>query len=135
MPRSNFNFFSTAQQVVDGLGVSLTGKTAVVTGGNSGIGAETVKVLAMAGCHVVLASRTLEAGKTVAEAILADPACKGSVVVMQLDLADSASIRKFAQDVLATEKHIDYLILNAGTAPFRHTAPWSLFALHKCYSM
>jgi retinol dehydrogenase-11 len=39
---------------------------------------------------------------------------QGDVVVKQLDLADTASVRAFAKDVLATEKHIDILILNAG---------------------
>ena len=52
-------------------GHDLTGKVAVVTGGNSGIGAETVRVLAHAGANVVMCSRSVEAGEKVAEELRA----------------------------------------------------------------
>jgi hypothetical protein len=56
---------STAKEVVEacGEGEYLLGKTAIVTGGNSGIGLETCKALASAGCSVVLCSRSVEAGE------------------------------------------------------------------------
>lgn len=58
---------TTAVEAVQGY--DLTGINAVVTGGNSGLGAETVKALALAGAHVVLCSRSVEAGEKVAEEI------------------------------------------------------------------
>ena len=50
----------------------LTGKTSLVTGGNSGLGVETVKALATAGSRVILSSRSVEAGKKVAEQLRAE---------------------------------------------------------------
>lgn len=49
-----------------------TGKTSVVTGGNSGIGVETVRALASAGSRVILTSRSVEAGEKVAQQLKAD---------------------------------------------------------------
>ena len=51
---------------------SLAGKTSVVTGGNSGIGVETVRALASAGSRVILTSRSLEAGQVVAKQLKAE---------------------------------------------------------------
>ena len=50
----------------------VTGKTSLVTGGNSGLGVETVKALATAGSRVVLTSRSVEAGNKVAEQLRAE---------------------------------------------------------------
>ena len=52
--------------------VYVTGKTSLVTGGNSGLGVETVKALATAGSRVVLTSRSVEAGDKVAEQLRAE---------------------------------------------------------------
>ncbi len=52
--------------------VYVTGKTSLVTGGNSGLGVETVKALATAGSRVVLTSRSVEAGNKVAEQLRAE---------------------------------------------------------------
>ncbi|MBT5003175.1 MAG: SDR family NAD(P)-dependent oxidoreductase, partial [Porticoccaceae bacterium] len=57
-PVSNFGATSTAEEVT--LGLDLTGKTALVTGCNSGLGLETMRVLAMRGAHVIGTGRTLE---------------------------------------------------------------------------
>ena len=116
---------STAKNVIDvfAKGRALTGKTALVTGGNSGIGLETCKALASAGCRVILCSRTVSAGK---EAIDREISCAGLdgtyqvadsaklLTVKQLDLEDLDSVRRLATDVIATEAHIDFLVLNAG---------------------
>ncbi|KAK9805639.1 hypothetical protein WJX72_009656 [[Myrmecia] bisecta] len=102
---------STAEQALRG--VDLTGKTAIVTGGNSGIGAETCRVLAGAGARVVMTSRSVESGNKVAEAIK-DKGVKGDVIVKQLDLADLKSIDAFTKDFLANEARLDLLVLNAG---------------------
>ncbi|MGW1977657.1 oxidoreductase [Streptomyces sp. NPDC001889] len=81
------------------------GRTAVVTGGNSGIGLATVRALAGAGAHVVLAVRNPESG----EAAAAD--VDGSVEVRRVDLADLASVRAFAAAWRGT---LHILVNNAG---------------------
>ncbi|HEV7191953.1 MAG TPA: oxidoreductase [Jatrophihabitantaceae bacterium] len=81
-----------------------SGRTVVVTGANSGIGAATARQLAGAGASVVLACRNLAKGQAAAAAMT------GAVEVRQLDLADLASVRAFAEGIDA----VDVLINNAG---------------------
>jgi NAD(P)-dependent dehydrogenase (short-subunit alcohol dehydrogenase family) len=83
----------------------MTGKTVIVTGGNSGIGRATAKVLSGAGAQVVLAVRDTAKGKGAAQEI------GGPVEVRELDLANLRSVRQFAQ---AWTGPIDILINNAG---------------------
>jgi len=117
-----FNGLSTARQVVIGCGEGeyLAGKTAVVTGGNSGIGLETCKALASAGCKVILCSRSVPAGeKAVRDEIVKSGlggyvAKSENIVVKALDLASLQSTKAFADGILATEPRIDFLVLNAG---------------------
>jgi NAD(P)-dependent dehydrogenase (short-subunit alcohol dehydrogenase family) len=98
---------------------SQRGKTAVVTGANSGLGLSTARELARAGAKVVMAVRNLEKGETAASDIRA-AAPDADVVVSQLDLGDLASVREFA-DRLGTDR-LDLLINNAGVmAPPRQT--------------
>eukprot|EP01038_Epipyxis_sp_PR26KG_P011860 gene11860-15870_t len=112
----------TAKQVMDqfGTGLYLKGKTAVVTGGNSGIGLETCKALTYAGCRVILCSRSVEAGEKAIETEIKQPGEGGyivdspDVIVKQLNLESLSSIKSFAEDFLQTEKSLDFLILNAG---------------------
>lgn len=97
--------------------VDLTNSTAIVTGGNSGIGTETVKVLATAGCDVILCARNTQQGEEVAAELKKDPAVKGNITVKQLDLANLASVKAFAEGVLSNElatRPLNLLILNAG---------------------
>ncbi|WP_043474385.1 oxidoreductase [Streptomyces collinus] len=82
-----------------------TGRTAVVTGANSGLGLATVEALAGAGAHVVLAVRDPERGAAAAARV------HGSVEVRRLDLADLASVREFAA---AWRGDLDLLVNNAG---------------------
>ena len=85
------------------------------TGGNSGIGVETVRVLAAAGANVVLCSRSLAAGQAVAEGLAAaEGGLKGTVVAKQLDLADLSSIKALGDDLAASLPSLDLLICNAG---------------------
>jgi NAD(P)-dependent dehydrogenase (short-subunit alcohol dehydrogenase family) len=84
---------------------SQTGRTAVVTGANSGLGLATARELARAGASVVLAVRNLERGAQAAESI------EGDVTVRQLDLADLASVRAFAD---GWSGDLDVLVNNAG---------------------
>jgi NAD(P)-dependent dehydrogenase (short-subunit alcohol dehydrogenase family) len=102
---------STAIEALQG--ANLIGQTAVVTGGNSGIGVETVRALAHAGSSVILTSRKLEAGNKVAEEVRAS-GVKGSIHVEQLDLADLASVHAFTKRLRDKNTRIDKLILNAG---------------------
>ncbi|AZS89043.1 oxidoreductase [Streptomyces griseoviridis] len=82
-----------------------SGRTAVVTGANSGLGIATVEALAGAGAHVVLAVRDPRRGEAAAARI------PGSVEVRRLDLADLASVREFAA---GWRGDLDLLINNAG---------------------
>lgn len=97
---------STAADVIATIKPNLEGKVAIVTGGNSGIGAETVKALASAKCKVILACRNVEAGKAARE----DMYTRYDVDIEQLDLNDLASVKAFADRVTA----VDLLVLNAG---------------------
>jgi NAD(P)-dependent dehydrogenase (short-subunit alcohol dehydrogenase family) len=83
----------------------LTGKTAIVTGANSGIGFHTAKHLAGHGAHVVLACRNTSAAAEAAGKI------SGSTEVAELDLASLESVRRFAESV---DRPVDLLINNAG---------------------
>lgn len=85
-----------------------SGRTAVVTGANSGLGIATADALARAGARVVLAVRNLERGEAAAETV---KGARGSVEVRRLDLADLASVREFAA---SWQGDLDLLINNAG---------------------
>ncbi|MGB3440173.1 MAG: SDR family NAD(P)-dependent oxidoreductase [Actinophytocola sp.] len=102
---SGFGVTSTAAEVVDG--IDLTGKLAVVTGGYSGIGIETTKALADAGAFVVVPARRTD---TAAAAL----AGLSTVEVAALDLGDLGSVRRFADDFLASGRAIDIVINSAG---------------------
>lgn len=103
---SGFNNTSTAQEVIRG--IDLTGKTAIVTGGNTGIGLETVKMLAGAGATVVVAARDIEkARKNLEDIPNVEPAF--------IDFADPATIDAFAASFCADNRALHLLINNAGT--------------------
>ena len=94
----------------------LGGRTAVVTGANSGIGLVVARTLAEHGAHVVLAVRNVEAGDEAAAGI------DGSATVEPLDLASLESVRQFADRL---EGPVDLLVNNAGvmSPPTRRTTP------------
>jgi len=96
----------------------LTGRTAIVTGANSGLGLETAKALTHAGAHVVLAVRDEARGQKAADALPAP----GTKEVRLLDLASLDSVRAFARDWDGGQ--IDLLINNAGVMipPLTRTA-------------
>jgi NAD(P)-dependent dehydrogenase (short-subunit alcohol dehydrogenase family) len=93
---------------------SFAGRTVIVTGANSGLGAITARELARTGATVVLAVRTPSKGEAAAAQMT------GDIKVRQLDLQDLASIHRFADEIASA----DLLINNAGimAAPFGLTA-------------
>jgi NAD(P)-dependent dehydrogenase (short-subunit alcohol dehydrogenase family) len=100
-----------------------TGRVAIVTGANSGIGFETARVLAEKGATVVMACRNLEKASPKADEIRrAHP--EASVEVMELDLSDLESIHRFVGAFRARHSHLDLLINNAGimVPPYGTTA-------------
>ncbi|OXM60618.1 SDR family NAD(P)-dependent oxidoreductase [Amycolatopsis vastitatis] len=100
---SGFGHRTTAAEVLHG--TDLTGRLALVTGGYSGLGAETTRALAAAGAHVIVpARRPAEARR----------AMGGTAEVAELDLADLGSVRRFAEGFLASGRGIDIVIGNAG---------------------
>src|SRR5689334_7664537 len=89
------------------------GRTAVVTGANTGLGYETATALAAKGAHVVLAVRNLEKGEAAADLIArAHPGA--SVAIQELDLTSLDSVRAAADQLRADHDSIDLLINNAG---------------------
>jgi NAD(P)-dependent dehydrogenase (short-subunit alcohol dehydrogenase family) len=94
---------------------NLTGKTAVVTGANSGIGLEVARGLACRGAHVVMAVRRIERGQAAASTILASSP-GAALEVMEVDLADLASVHRFAGALRSRLAALDLLINNAGVA-------------------
>jgi NAD(P)-dependent dehydrogenase (short-subunit alcohol dehydrogenase family) len=100
-----------------------TGRIAVVTGANSGLGLVTARELARAGASVVLACRDTAKGAKAAGAIRA-AAPAADVEVQALDLADLASVREFATRLADDRDRLDLLINNAGVMapPRRVTA-------------
>ncbi len=102
---SGFNATSTTSEVIKG--IDLTGKIAIVTGGNTGIGLETTKTLAAAGALVIVPARDIEKAKR----NLQDTT---NVEVEAMDLMDSASIDAFAEKFLSTGRPLHLLINNAG---------------------
>ena len=90
-----------------------TGRTAVVTGANGGLGLETSRALAAAGAHVVMAARNQEKAAAAVDDIrrtVADP----SLEVVALDLGSQGSVREAAEQILAAHDRVDLLINNAG---------------------
>ncbi|XP_074888844.1 dehydrogenase/reductase SDR family member 13 isoform X4 [Buteo buteo] len=93
----------------------LRGRTAIVTGGSSGIGAATALELARCGARVVLATRNAPRGEAAARRIRTETG-NAEVVFMQLDLASLRSVRAFATAFLRQEPHLHLLINNAGVS-------------------
>jgi NAD(P)-dependent dehydrogenase (short-subunit alcohol dehydrogenase family) len=100
-----FDAASTAEQVADG--IDLTGKLAVVTGGHSGIGRETTRVLRERGAHVVVPVRDPAKAASMLDGI-------DGIEIDRLDLADPASVDAFARRFLGSGRAVDILVASAG---------------------
>jgi len=106
VPRSPFDEESTAEQVTEG--IDLDGKIAVVTGCNSGIGYETMRVLALRGAYVIGTGRTIEKAQAACASV------RGVTTPVQLELSDFESVVACAEAIRSLNSPIDILVCNAG---------------------
>jgi WW domain-containing oxidoreductase len=124
---SGFGYGSTAEQVTAGL--DLAGKTILVTGCNSGLGLETLRVLALRGARVVATARTLDKARQACAAL------EDSTVPLACELSDPASVRACVAEVKRAGLRLDAVVCNAGImalpAPERaHGIELQLFTNH-----
>ena len=103
---SGFGYGTTAEQVTDGL--NLDGKTYLVTGCNSGLGQEALRVLTLRGARVVGTARTVQKAKEACDAV------KGKTVPLACELSDPASVRACVAAVKEQGIKLDGIICNAG---------------------
>ncbi|KAF7818514.1 short-chain dehydrogenase TIC 32, chloroplastic [Senna tora] len=104
---SGFGSSSTAQQVTEGIDAS--NLTAIITGGASGIGLETARVLALRNAHVIIAVRNMESAKEAKQMILQENE-SARVDIMKLDLCSVTSVRSFADQFLALDLPLNILM-------------------------
>lgn len=104
--RGPFGAKSTAEEVTRG--IDLKGKTVLITGVNSGIGQETMRVLALRGAHVFGTSRTLEKARTACADV------QGLCTPLALELEDFDSVVACANQVRELGMPLDVLVCNAG---------------------
>lgn len=102
---SGFNAQSTASEVI--YGIDLTGQVAIITGGNTGIGLETTRMLAAAGATVIVAARDIEKATKNLQGV-------AGVELESMDLMNPPSIDAFAGTFLASGRPLHLLIHNAG---------------------
>lgn len=112
---SEFGYRSTAAEVI--AGKDLAGKTAIVTGGYSGLGLETVRALTDAGVRVIVPARRVDAAQQALDGIAA-------AEVRGADLGDLDSVAAFTESVRRDGQPIDLVLNVAGimATPFGHTA-------------
>ncbi|KAF7804558.1 short-chain dehydrogenase TIC 32, chloroplastic [Senna tora] len=108
---TGFGSASTAEQVTEGIDAS--NLTAIITGGASGIGLETARVLALRKVHVIIAARNMEASKKAKKLILSQNQ-SARVDILKLDLSSVKSVRAFVDNFLALDLPLNILINNAG---------------------
>jgi NAD(P)-dependent dehydrogenase (short-subunit alcohol dehydrogenase family) len=114
VPIGPFGAKSTAEEVT--AGIDLTGKTALVTGCNSGIGYETMRVLALRGAHVFGSGRTLKKATDACNSIA------GHVTPVVIELTDLDSVIAAAELIGTQTASLDMLICNAGVMELQNLA-------------
>lgn len=102
---AGFDTSTTADEVITGL--SLDGKVVIVTGGHSGLGLETTRVLSKVGSKVIVCSRDVRRASAAVGALK-------NVEVAHLDLSSPASVDRFAEKFMSVNAALDILINNAG---------------------
>lgn len=108
----SFRATSTTDDVL--AGVDLSGKRILVTGASAGLGVETARALAARGAQVVGAARDLAKAQSATQVVRDEAAHGGSLELIELDLADLASVRACADALLADGRPFDIIIANAG---------------------
>jgi NAD(P)-dependent dehydrogenase (short-subunit alcohol dehydrogenase family) len=106
VPVASFDKHSTAEQVTEG--VDLRGKVALVTGATSGLGLETMRVLALRGAHVIGTGRTLDKAQEACASV------QGKTTPVALELERFETVAAAADQVRALGLPIDMLVCNAG---------------------
>jgi WW domain-containing oxidoreductase len=103
---SGFGYGSTAEDVTSGL--DLSGRTILLTGCNSGIGEETLRVLTKRGAHVVAAARTVEKARAACDEV------GGETTPVACELSEPASVQACAARVIGLERPLNAIVCNAG---------------------
>ena len=103
---SGFGYGSTAEDVTEGL--NLSGKTFVLTGCNSGLGLETLRVLGKRGAHIIALARSEKKASTALKT------SKTHGTPLACELSEPFSVRQCIQDIKAKGKTIDAILCNAG---------------------
>jgi len=116
LPVGPFGKDSTAEEVTEGM--DLSGQVMLVTGCNSGIGFETLRVLALRGAHVIGTGRTLEKASVACESV------PGKTTPLALELSDFQSVVDCAAAVQRLGVRLDALILNAGMNSVGASSSW-----------
>jgi NAD(P)-dependent dehydrogenase (short-subunit alcohol dehydrogenase family) len=116
-----FDAASTTDEVL--AGADLRGKRILVTGVSAGLGVETARSLAAHGALVIGAARDLAKAKAATEIVRKDAANGGGIELIELDLANLASVRACADTLVAAGKPLDVIIANAGV--IRHQSSWA----------
>jgi len=104
--QSRFGYRSTAEEVTAGL--SLDGQTVLVTGCNTGLGYETMRVLALRGAQVIGTARSEESAKRACASV------QGNAIGISCELTDPLAIRACVTAIRSREPRIDAIICNAG---------------------
>lgn len=104
---------TTAEEIIKIYNTDLSGKVAIVTGSNSGIGLETARVLALAGAKVIIPCRSQEKAEGAIKHIK-ETVPGADLIPMVIDLSDLSSVRNFAQEFLALDLPLHILVNNAG---------------------
>ncbi len=103
---TGFGYGSSAEDVTEGL--DLHGRTVLLTGCNSGIGEETLRVLAKRGARVIAAARSVEKARAACDDV------DGETTPVACELSEPASVRACADEVMALGRPLDAIICNAG---------------------
>jgi len=103
---SGFGYGSTAEDVTEGL--DLSGRTILLTGCNSGIGKETLRVLAKRGAHMIAAARTVEKARAACDEV------GGATTPIACELSEPSSVQSCTEQVTDMGRPLDAIICNAG---------------------